>query len=355
MLTSCHAELVSASDPKLDSKTWGGNGVQFFCFFKCLNLIGGLWYIFGMEQISEIENNLEKQNKTAVVAIVGRPSSGKSTFLNTASGEKISIISPVPQTTRNAIKGIVNTSYGQLVFIDTPGYHNSDKKLKLKLKAIAEEQLSDADLILYLIDASRECGEEELAIVNLLLGFKEKLVIAINKCDLAEAKPEKTRIFLKKFFGDFSNEKIVEFSAQKDTGINEVLLQLYKLAPNGQNLYPEEFYTDQEVDFRIAEIIREQAMNCLFEELPHALYVEIADLEQRKNGKELWVRAFIVVERESQKGMVIGKGAAMIKHIRIESIKQMRRIFDWRINLDLQVKVHKNWRQKDPILGKILK
>lgn len=302
----------------------------------------------------EAEEN-QKEQKTAVVAIVGRPSAGKSTFLNTASGEKISIVSPVPQTTRNAVKGIVNTSYGQLVFIDTPGYHNSDKKLNLKLKAIAEEQLGDADLILYLIDASRDCGEEELAIADLLSSFKEKCVIAINKCDLPEAKPAKTRVFLQKYFGTLPAERIVEISAQKDTGINDVLLQLYNLAPTGEGLYPEEFYTDQEVDFRIAEIIREQAMNCLFEELPHALYVEIADLEQRKNGKELWVRAFIVVERESQKGMVIGKSASMIKHIRIESIKQMRRIFDWRIDLDLQVKVNKNWRQKDPILVKLLK
>ncbi len=297
----------------------------------------------------------QKEQKTAVVAIVGRPSAGKSTFLNTASGEKISIVSPVPQTTRNAVKGIVNTSYGQLVFIDTPGYHNSDKKLNLKLKAIAEEQLGDADLILYLIDSSRDCGEEELAIADLLSTFKEKCVIAINKCDLPESKPARVRTFLQKYFGELPAERIVEISAQKDTGINDVLLQLYNLAPAGEGLYPEEFYTDQEVDFRIAEIIREQAMNCLFEELPHALYVEIADLEQRKNGKELWVRAFIVVERESQKGMVIGKGASMIKHIRIESIKQMRRIFDWRINLDLQVKVNKNWRQKDPVLVKLLR
>ena len=122
-----------------------------------------------------------------------------------------------------------------------------------------------------------------------------------------------------------------------------------------QHLYPEEYYTDQEVDFRIAEIIREQAMNRLHEELPHAIYVDIADMEWRKNGKELWVRAFLVVERDSQKGMVIGKGATMIKTIRIESIKTMRQIFDYRVDLDLQVKVNKNWRQKDVILTKLLK
>ena len=297
----------------------------------------------------------EKPQKTAMVAIVGRPSSGKSTFLNTASGEKVSIVSPVPQTTRNAVRGIVNTSYGQLVFIDTPGYHNSDKKLNLKLKAIAEEQLGDADLILYLIDSSRAPGEEESLIADLVSPFKDKTVIGINKIDLPESKPKKVRAFLESFFPNFPQERIVEISAEKDTNINDVLLQLYTLAPEAEPLYPEEYYTDQEVDFRIAEIIREKAMNSLFEEIPHSIYVEISDMEWKKPGKELWVRAFLVVEKESQKGMVIGKGASMIKHIRVESIKQMRRIFDYRVDLDLQVKVNKNWRQKDFVLQHLIK
>ncbi|MBR3813593.1 MAG: GTPase Era [Spirochaetaceae bacterium] len=297
----------------------------------------------------------EKPQKTAMVAIVGRPSSGKSTFLNTASGEKVSIVSPVPQTTRNAVRGIVNTSYGQLVFIDTPGYHNSDKKLNLKLKAIAEEQLDDADLILYLIDSSRAPGEEESLIADLVSAFKDKTVIGINKIDLPESRPKAVRAFLERFFPKFPPERIVEISAEKDTNINDILFQLYSLAPEAEPLYPEEFYTDQEVDFRIAEIIRENAINSLFEEIPHSIYVEISDMEWKKPGKELWVRAFLVVEKESQKGMVIGKGASMIKHIRIESIKQIRRIFDYRVDLDLQVKVNKNWRQKDVVLQKLIK
>lgn len=290
-----------------------------------------------------------------MVAIVGRPSSGKSTFLNTASGEKVSIVSPVPQTTRNAVRGIVNTSYGQLVFIDTPGYHNSDKKLNLKLKAIAEEQLGDADLILYLIDSSRAPGEEESLIADLVSAFKDKTVIGINKIDLPESRPKAVRAFLERFFPKFPPERIVEISAEKDTNINDILFQLYSLAPEAEPLYPEEFYTDQEVDFRIAEIIREKAMNSLFAEIPHSIYVEISDMEWKKPGKELWVRAFLVVEKESQKGMVIGKGASMIKHIRVESIKQMRRIFDYRVDLDLQVKVNKNWRQKDFVLQNLIK
>ena len=130
---------------------------------------------------------------------------------------------------------------------------------------------------------------------------------------------------------------------------------LYEIAPLGSLLYPEEYYTDQEVDFRIAEIIRGEAINRLKDEIPHCLYVSIADIEMKKNGKLLWVRAFLCVERESQKGIVIGKNASMIKEIRLASLKKFDEIFDYKIDLDLQVKVDKNWRQKDNVLKKLIK
>lgn len=294
-------------------------------------------------------------SKTAIVAIVGRPSAGKSTFLNTASGEKISIVSPTPQTTRNAVKGIVNTSLGQLIFIDTPGYHDSDKKLNIKLKGITKDQLSDADVILYIVDSTREPGVEEKLTSELVFYHSNKTVVAINKIDLPESKTNLSRTFLAEALPSLPASRILDISAKENTGINDILTALYELAPNAPALYPEEYYTDQEVDFRIAEIIREEAINRLRDELPHSVYVDIADMEWRKNGKELWVRAFLVVERESQKGMVIGKGATMIKTIRVESIKALRKLFDYRVDLDLQVKVNKNWRQKDPVLAKILR
>ncbi|MBO5731737.1 MAG: GTPase Era [Treponema sp.] len=294
-------------------------------------------------------------SKTAVVAIVGRPSAGKSTFLNTASGEKVSIVSPVPQTTRNAVRGIVNTSLGQLVFVDTPGYHDSEKKLNLKLKGIAAEQLDSADVILYIIDSTRAPGKEEELTAALIAPYLNKTVVAINKIDAADSKVALIRTFLATTFPNLESSRVVDISAQQDTNINQVLQALYDLAPEANQLYPEEYYTDQEVDFRIAEIVREQAINRLHDELPHAIYVEIADMEWRKNGKELWVRAFLCVERESQKGMVIGKGATMIKTIRVESIKALRKIFPYRVDLDLQVKVSKNWRQRDQLLNRLLK
>jgi len=292
--------------------------------------------------------------KTAVVSIIGRPSAGKSTFLNTASGEKISIVSEYPQTTRNAIKGIVNTSLGQLVFVDTPGLHQSDKKCNLKLTKIAQDQIADSDIILYIIDSTRDYGEEEELIEKMAEPFTDKLVIAINKTEDNRAKPEQAHAFIEAHLPGFPKERVIEMSAKADHNINDVLKAIYSLAPVAPHLYPEEYYTDQEVSFRISEIIREQAMNRLQQEVPHAIYVSIEDMKMAKPNL-LEVRAYIGVERESQKGIVIGKGASMIKTIRVESIKACRKIFPYRVNLDLQVKVDKNWRQKDMVLDKLLK
>ncbi len=298
---------------------------------------------------------MEYTKKSGIVAIIGRPSAGKSTLLNSLAGAKVSIVSPVPQTTRNAIRGIVNRPKGQLVFIDTPGYHDSDKKLNLLLKGIAKDRLPEADCILYLIDASREAGPEEASIIQLLAKSADKLVIGINKIDRQDARPDMVRLFLEKELPGVSHDRIVELSAGtgKNTGV--LLDAVYSVVPEGEALYPEEYYTDQDVDFRIAEIIREKAILNTRQEIPHALYVEIADMEMKRNGKELWVRAFIVVERETQKAMVIGKGASMIKKIRTEAKDEMKKIFDYYIRLDLQVRVHKNWRQKDPVLGRLMK
>jgi len=294
------------------------------------------------------------ENKSAVVAIVGRPSAGKSTFLNTACGEKVSIVSPVPQTTRNAVRGIVNGSRGQLVFIDTPGYHESERKLNLRLKAVAETRLAEADCVLYLLDASREPGREEELIAALVAPLTQRLVVAINKTDLM-TQCAVVRAFLTQVLPDLPADRVFEISAKNDVNIDPVLIALFDLAPVGQSMYPPEFYTDQEVDFRITEVIREKAMLATREEIPHALYVEISDLEMRRNGKELWVRAFLCVERESQKAMVIGKGASKIKEIRLAAIRDLNKLFSYRIDLDLQVKVHKNWRQKDPLLGRLIR
>lgn len=292
--------------------------------------------------------------KTATVAIIGRPSSGKSTFLNTACQENVSIVSPIPQTTRNAIKGIVNTSFGQLIFIDTPGYHNSEKKLNLRLKNVTENQLEGIDCVLYVIDSTKEIGEEEILTSSLLKNLQEKTVVAINKIDSNLSKPLKIRKFIAENLSNIPSERILEMSAKNDDGINEVLKAIYKISPEGTPIYDEETYTDQDLTFRICEIIRGEAINRLSDEIPHSVYVDVADIEHRNNGKKLWIRAFLCVERESQKGIVIGKGASKIKEIRTAAIKKLSEIYIQKIELDLQVKVDKNWRQKDYTINKLI-
>lgn len=299
-------------------------------------------------------NEDDKELKTGMVAIIGRPSAGKSTFLNTACQEEVSIVSPIPQTTRNAIKGIVNTSFGQLIFIDTPGYHDSDKKLNLRLKNVTETQLEDIDCVLYVLDSTRVPGNEEIHTAQLIKKHANKTVIAINKIDSKESKIQPIRRFIKDTLPQIPQERIFEMSAQKDIGINEVLKALYDIAPVAPPMYSENDYTDQDLAFRIAEAIRGEAINRLADELPHAVYVDIADVEKRNEGKKLWVRAFLCVERESQKGIVIGKGATKIKEIRAASLKKLNRIFIYKVELDLQVKVDKNWRQRDYTLNKLI-
>ncbi len=305
-----------------------------------------------MESNQTLEN---KDNlKSALVAILGRPSSGKSTFMNTACQEPVSIVSPVPQTTRNAIRGIVNTSFGQLVFVDTPGYHESEKKLNLRLKNVTEEQLKDSDCILYIIDTTRAPGNEEIMNSSLAEKYAERLVIALNKIDSKESDVAKIRAFISEHLPSVPENRILEMSAQKDIGINEVLKALYEIAPVAPALYTEDMYTDQNIAFRISEIVRGEAINRLEQELPHCLYVDIADLESRGNNGKIWVRAFICVERESQKGMVIGRGASMIKQIRMASLKKIQEVFPFKVDLDLQVKVDKNWRQHDKTITKLI-
>lgn len=305
------------------------------------------------ENAKSAQEELGIGDKTALVAILGRPSAGKSTFMNTACQEPVSIVSPIPQTTRNAIRGIVNTSLGQLVFVDTPGYHESDKKLNLRLKTVTEEELTAADCILYIIDTTREPGSEEEMNASLAAKYTDRLVVALNKIDAKESK-NSIRSFVKSMIPNLPDERILEMSAKNDQGINEVLKALFNLAPVAPALYTEDMYTDQDVAFRISEIVRGEAINRLSQELPHCLYVSISDIEPRGTNGKLWVRAFLCVERESQKGMVIGKGASMIKEIRLASLKKIAEVFPFKIDLDLQVKVDKNWRQHDNVLTRLI-
>jgi GTP-binding protein Era len=275
---------------------------------------------------------------------------GKSTLINRLCGVKVAIVSPVPQTTRNAIRGIVNGPAGQLVLVDTPGRHDSARKLNKKLMEISDRAAAESDLILYVLDASRPPGTEEKAAAESISAKTDRCAAAINKIDIPGADSARARRFLRERLPDLPDSRCFAVSALKNEGTAELLAGLFDMAPRGDPPYPAEYYTDQETEFRIAEIIREKAINRLWDELPHALYVEVADTEFRNGGSRLWVRAFIMVERESQKGMVVGKGGEMIKAIRTAAQKDMNRVFDWKTELDLRVKTARDWRHNDGLL-----
>ena len=295
----------------------------------------------------------EMGKKAAFVAVVGRPSVGKSTLVNQICGAKVAIVSPVPQTTRNAIRGIVSKPEGQLVFVDTPGRHDSGRKLNRKLMEVSDRSMDESDLVLYMLDAARAPGIEEAETAEKLLPCQNRLIAAVNKMDAPGADYERASSFLlEKFSSPVPRYKI---SALNREGIEALLEGLFSMAPRGEAFYPEGYYTDQEVSFRIAEIIREQAVNRLRQELPHSLYVEVADMEFRQGETRLWVRAFIITERESQKGMVVGKGGEMIKAIGQAARKELNRIFDWKIELDLRVKTAKDWRHNDGLLKRLIR
>ncbi|MDR3324639.1 MAG: GTPase Era [Spirochaetaceae bacterium] len=299
--------------------------------------------------------------KSAFVAIVGRPSAGKSTLLNALCGGKAAIVSPVPQTTRNSIRGIVNREQGQLVFVDTPGIHISERKLNIRLKAVAERTLGDSDLIVYVLDAARAPHEEEEAIAERLASLpektlSEKTVALVNKMDKAQADYAAIETFLHEKLPALPSDRIFAVSANKKTGLESVLDCLYALAPEGPPYYDAEFYTDQDVRFRITEIIREKCLLFLKKELPHCIRVDIENMSlENEEGKEiLSVMAVIRTERDSQKGIVVGKGGAMVRKIRLAALEDLKELFDWEMALEIWVKTDKDWRHNDKILRRLV-
>ena len=290
--------------------------------------------------------------KCAAVAIVGRSSVGKSTLVNTICESKVSITSPAPQTTRNAIRGIYTDSRGQIIFTDTPGYHMSEKNFNRKLQDIAVSSLEESDCVLYLLDATRSPGEEENKITYILSGLSIPVVCCINKKDiLSQSQIDEMTEYLKK---SLPGRTVLCASAKEDDGVDELLIELFRVAPEGELLYDENARTDQNLEFRVSEIIREKAMNSVTAEIPNAIMVEVADLEYNEDERKVWCRAFITCERESQKGILVGRGGDNIKKIRQESFKELKRIFPGsKLELDLRIKVNPKWKTNEMVLQKV--
>ena len=305
-----------------------------------------------MEREEHLEYNTSM--KSATVSVIGRPSSGKSTLVNTICEMKVSITSPTPQTTRNKIRGIYTDQRGQLVFTDTPGYHLSDKEINKRMQDVTVSALKDSDMILYVIDGKRKGCKEEEAICDMIKKAKVPTVAAINKSDiLTEKEMEESKAFIS---SRLPSVPVLFISAKNDEGVDEVLIELYKNAKEGELLYDENQYTDQDLEFRISEIIREKTISTLSDELPHVIYVDVSDLEWNEETRTVWIRAFINVERDGQKGFIVGKGGSGIKRIGTEARKEIKTIFPGStVRLDLQVKTAEKWRQNSIVLDRVFR
>jgi GTP-binding protein Era len=289
--------------------------------------------------------------KSAFIGLIGRPSTGKSSLLNIVCGNKVSIVSPFPQTTRNRVRGIYTDKRGQLIFIDTPGYHNSEKKFNSFLKDLVLAAMKEVDLILYLLDVTRPPGEEEQILVSLVKGFPKKLIIGLNKTDINPNHLSRLKDLLEK---ELIDVPMVEISCKLRFGIDSLLSILWEKAPPGELYYPENIYTDQTPEFRVSEIIREKVILNTRKEIPHAVYIEISDMEMRPEKNSLWVRGFICVERESQKGILIGRQGNLIKKIIKEVLEESSALFPYKLILDLTVKVRSKWKKDDNLLKKLI-
>jgi GTP-binding protein Era len=249
------------------------------------------------------------------------------------------------------VRGIYSSERGQLVFVDTPGFHLSEKKINLHLKELATRTLSEVEIVLYLIDVSRPPGDEERALIELLRGLEEKVIVALNKIDIGEGHVEETQAELEQALKQAPVQLI---SALKGQGVDALLELIWERAPEGQRMYPEEYYTDQSPEFRIAEIIREKAILQTRQEVPHSLFVDISDMEMKDDNNYLWVRGFIYVERETQKGIVVGKGGEKIKNIVRSAEQECNQLFPYRVKLDIRVKTRPKWRKDEGLLKKLI-
>jgi GTP-binding protein Era len=260
----------------------------------------------------------------------------------------LSPLLPRPRANRFGASGPKEKT--QIVLLDTPGFHSSEKKFNKKMMEQITEGLQDVDFILYLMDLSRVPGSEEKGLMTVLQQASCPILLVFNKSDAQENHYDDYNALLKEF--EIHGDE-VKISALKAQGMDSLEKALEDYAPEGEHMYPEEYLTDQPPEFRIGEIIREQVFLSMKQEIPHSVFVEVSDIEMREKNV-MWIRAFLIAERESQKGMLVGKGGSQVKLIRQNAQKELGKIFTQRIHLDLRIKVVKGWRQKDQLISRMI-
>ena len=280
-------------------------------------------------------------HQSAFIAVVGRPNAGKSTLVNRIVGEKVAIVSKKPQTTRNRITGVLSGRDYQMVFVDTPGVHDPKNRLGEYMVKTAFDAMRDVEAVLFLVDASRGVTEQDVEILGRLLKGGLPVVAAVNKTDKAG---KQKSIDAVNALQEAGQEQVLQISAKMGDGVDELVVALKQYLVPGPRYYPDDEYTDQPERVIAAEMIREKALQLLEEEVPHGIGVMVERVSYREDKDITDVSAIIICERESHKGIVVGKGGKMIKRIGTEARKDLEMLFGTRVFLELFVKVKENWR-----------
>jgi len=279
--------------------------------------------------------------RSGVVPIIGRPNVGKSTLLNRLVGEKVAIVSPKPQTTWHRILGVKTLPSAQILFVDTPGIHDASSKLNRSMLTVAKGALHDADVILHMVEAPDPFPREEEQVWELLHGINTPVILVINKTDLLEGDDAAIRQPL-----PFPYAAVIRISALVGTGVEHLEGEVVSLLPPGPPYYPADVMTDQTERFMAREIIREKIFHLTRQEIPYSCAVVVEDFKEREAGA-IWIRATINVEKDSQKGILIGKGGKQLKEIGKQARMDLETLLQTRVYLDLWVRVQKDWTKKE--------
>jgi GTP-binding protein Era len=289
------------------------------------------------------------QIKSGFVAVVGRPNVGKSTLVNALVGSKVSIVTAVPQTTRNRILGIVNRPSAQIVLMDTPGIHRPLSRLNEQMMTFVRQALTERDLAVLIVDACERFGHGDEFAVGLLREYAPRTILALNKID--RIKKPKLLPLIERYSQLYNFEEIMPISALRGEGLAELLDAIVRLLPEGPQYFPPEMYTDQPERFLASEIVREKVILHTRQELPYATAVVIEEFEEGESITR--IHASIVVERDSQKPIIIGSGGDMLKRIGTEARQELERLFPPKVFLELYVKVEPHWRDVRPMVASL--
>lgn len=289
----------------------------------------------------------QEQMRTGFATLIGRPNVGKSTLMNRIIGQKIAITSNKPQTTRNRIQTVYTDYRGQIVFLDTPGIHKAKNKLGDYMVNVAERTLKEVDVILFLVEPSTFIGAGEKHIMEQLKKVNTPVILLINKIDTVQQK-EEILLYIDAYRKEMDFAQIIPVSARTGDGAEEVVKAIFEYLPYGPMFYDEDTVTDQPERQIVAELIREQALRLLEDEIPHGVAVSIDQMKRRKNIVD--IDATIICERDSHKGIIIGKGGSMLKRIGSNARRGIEDLLECQVNLKLWVKVKKDWRDSDFLL-----